>query len=146
MSASARRLGAVRRHLGSPAAPAPAAALPAWYAEAETVEETLARVDLDADGWRANRLTPAERAQFDRDGYVVVRDALPQAEFESCCAALDELRELRRAQGLASTKSVLDPVYSNSHSLWQEDAVVRMLSAEKVLPKITDILGWNIYL
>lgn len=152
-AAGSRRLAAVRRHL-APAAgavPLPAGAavvpeLPPWYAEAETVDETLARVDLDADAWRAERLTLAEREQFDRDGYLVVTDALPQCEFERCCAALDELRELRRTQGLPATKSVLDPVYSSSHSLWQEDAVVRMLSAKKVLPKVTDIMGWNIYL
>ena len=71
--------------------------------------QTLARVDLDATAWRANRLTAAERDQFDRDGYLVVPDALPQHEFESCREALDELRQLRRAQGLPTNKSVLDP-------------------------------------
>jgi hypothetical protein len=114
--------------------------LPPWYAEAETVDETMDRVDLDAEEWRAERLTPAQRGQFDRDGYLVVTDALPHSEFERCCAALDELRELRHAQGLPATKSVLDPVYSSSHSLWQEDAVVRMLSSAKVLPKVADIM------
>lgn len=145
MAAASRRLAALRRQLAAPAAAA-VPELPSWYAQAETVDETVARVEMDAASWRAHRLSPQAREQFDRDGYLIIHDVLPQADFERCCAALDELRELRRSQGLPADKSVLDPVFSSSHTLWREEAVVRMLKAPKVLPKVTDIMGWNVYL
>lgn len=66
----------------------------------------------------------------------IILDALPADEFASVSKALDDLRELRESQGLPPNKSVLDPVYSASHSLWEEPAVVRMLKAPKVLPKV----------
>ena len=66
----------------------------------------------------------------------IILDALPADEAASVSKALDDLRELRESQGLPPNKSVLDPVYSASHSLWEEPAVVRMLKAPKVLPKV----------
>ena len=158
-AAPRRRLASLRAHL-CPAAAAPP--LPSWYDEAEPYEDTLDAVAMDSTAYAANRLTAAQREQFDKDGYLCARhpphpttpshhptspprppcrgriilDALPADEFAAVSKALDDLRELRESQGLPPNKSVLDPVYSASHSLWQEPAVVRMLKAPKVLPKV----------
>ena len=214
-----RRLASLHAHLCPAAATAPP--LPSWYAEADSYEDTLDAVAMDPTAWVANRLTAAQREQFDKDGYLcaphpiplprpippphhlrrsrarssrraeacaqlaargglrsaqacrrgvravaegeevvshpiisparpcrgrIILDALPAVEFAAVSKALDDLRELRESQGLPPNKSVLDPVFSASHSLWEEPAVVRMLKAPKVLPKVVDIMGWNVYL
>ena len=120
--------------------------LPPWYAEAATLDETLSKVQLDPASWARHRLNADSRAAFDRDGYLIINDVLPPDAFQAAVQALDDLKALRHTQGLPPTSSVLDPVYSNSHSLWEEPAVVRMLSTPKLLPKVVDIMGWNVYL
>jgi hypothetical protein len=142
------------RHLAHHLNPSPAAAaaepaaLPPWYKNGEldthrigtlgsqyatdTRAETLDAVQLDSHQYVANRLSPAERQQFDKEGWLVVQDCLPAAAYARAAAALDNLRALRHAQGLKAGGDVLEPVFSQSHELWREEEVVRMLSAEKV--------------
>eukprot|EP01045_Picozoa_sp_COSAG04_P002441 COSAG04_NODE_89_length_27118_cov_11.171176_13_plen_204_part_00 len=74
-AAPRRRLASLRAHLCPAAAAAPP--LPSWYDEAEPYEDTLDAVAMDPTAWGANRLTAAQREQFDKDGYLCARHPTP---------------------------------------------------------------------
>ena len=57
---------------------------------------------------------------------------------------MDGLRNQRRQEGAASESSLEDPLFTTHHSLCDEPAMVRMVTNAVVLPKVADILGWNI--
>ena len=57
---------------------------------------------------------------------------------------MDGLRNQRQRQGAASERSLEDPLFTTHNSLSDEAAVVRMVATPAVLPKVSDILGWNI--
>jgi hypothetical protein len=94
-----------------------------------------------------NRLSPAERQQFSRDGYIVVPDALPAADFNLIDTALDGLYRSTTAGSAAESQgTLLAPVFTSVHTLSDEAAVVRMLTAPAPFAKAVDILGFNIAL
>eukprot|EP01050_Picozoa_sp_SAG11_P017041 SAG11_NODE_2402_length_3400_cov_4.019691_3_plen_152_part_00 len=78
------------------------------------------------------------------EGFIVVKDALATADLVTTSRALEGLRDLRQLQGATPTRSIEDPVFSSSHAVCDEASIVDMVANSKVLPKVADILGWNI--
>ena len=84
--------------------------------------------------------------------YVVVQDALPPVE----AAELTHILDATHATKLAEDAARPDPahrdamnrmaMFSASNALWREAAIERLIRNPRILPKIVDILGWNISL
>ena len=74
-----------------------------------------------------HRLTEAERAKFERDGFVVVENALPPSMVEGLIEAVD------------SVKAGVDFV-------GKDDRFLELIDWHRTLPKVWGILGWNIHL
>ena len=102
-------------------------------------------IDLDADSYLANRLSPAERTQFEDQGYLIIENALPADQHSALIAAVDEARAESIATG-QNTESEMThaAAFSPVNNLQQHDAVTRVLTNERILPKVIDILGFNI--
>lgn len=156
-------------------------------------EAHIDRVELDPLSYKAHRLTPAERQQFEDDGvsrdvhcsctgcihclrmrgscqlysgpaasltvtsgnamqYVVVRDALSASDACSLHAALDDIHAVK----LAEDATRPDPahrdiphrmaIFSTANSLGTNPTVLELIRNSYILPKVVDILGWNISL
>eukprot|EP01052_Picozoa_sp_SAG31_P021072 SAG31_NODE_1611_length_7748_cov_2.128758_4_plen_296_part_00 len=80
-----------------------------------TMEETyerirLADVELDPDAYVQNRLTAAEAAAFERDGFIIVENALPEQVFQSIKALLAEEFDHQVEAGL------VDPTGLDAHA------------------------------
>jgi hypothetical protein len=108
---------------------------------------TIRRVTADnrtPDGWSAqclaHLLRDDERADFERDGYIIVEDALPP----------DLLRGLRTQadQELAAFRRMPDVTRHhvlNLHDLiGRDDAYLPLVDLPSVFPKVWGILGWHI--
>ena len=74
-----------------------------------------------------HRLTEAERTKFERDGFVVVDNALPASMVEGLIEAVD------------SVKPGVD-------FIGKDDRFLELIDWHKTLPKAWGILGWNIHL
>lgn len=87
-------------------------------------------------------LSEAQHAAFERDGFLVVPDALPGAMVERLLVAVDRLYEEGRARtGLSKARHwemrnciVADPVF------------LELLDWPKTFPLVVDLLNWNIHL
>jgi ectoine hydroxylase-related dioxygenase (phytanoyl-CoA dioxygenase family) len=87
-------------------------------------------------------LTEAERATFERDGYLIVEDVLPPALIQDLTRAVDRIdAEGRKANGLGAheTQNVLD-------FIGRDDVFLKLLDWPVTFPKVWGILGWNIQL
>ena len=72
-------------------------------------------------------LTEAERTKFERDGFVVVENALPPSMVEGLIEAVD------------SVKAGVD-------FIGKHDRFLELIDWHRTLPKVWGILGWNIHL
>jgi ectoine hydroxylase len=86
-------------------------------------------------------LTEAERQQFDELGYFMVEDALSSQQVAALTDVTDTIFERKVAAGHDTKKALFYPNFIPDHSLYQD-----LVDYEKILPKVWDILGWNIYL
>ena len=88
------------------------------------------------------RLTEEERAQFESEGYLVVRDALPSEKVEGLINAVDSLSEDYRAR-----HSLRPSDYLNIFNfIGTDDCFLELLDWPATFPKVWGILGWNIQL
>ncbi len=89
-----------------------------------------------------HRLTDEERAQFRRDGYLIIEDALDDEMLETAVMAVDRIDErLREEQGLDLEKRV------NAHDCIGKDAaLLDLIDYPTTFPKVWGLMGWNIYL
>ncbi|MCA9118763.1 MAG: phytanoyl-CoA dioxygenase family protein [Planctomycetaceae bacterium] len=87
-----------------------------------------------------HKLSQDERAFFLANGYLVVPDALTASQVNRLIAVVDRIdtRE-RNADHQGKLLSV-------SNVIHEDDAMVDLVTQATVLPKVWDILGWNIYL
>jgi hypothetical protein len=107
--------------------------------------QPAAGIDIDADQYLANRLTQQEREQFDREGYLLIEDALPVAHHMALLEAVDEARAESIATGQnTDTEMTHAAAFSPVNNLQNHKAVVRTLTNERILPKVVDLLGFNI--
>ena len=72
-------------------------------------------------------LTEAERTKFERDGFIVIENALPAAMVEGLIEAVD------------SVKAGVD-------FIGKDDRFLELIDWHRTLPKVWGILGWNIHL
>jgi ectoine hydroxylase len=106
--------------------------------------------EVDPGLYAAHRLTPDQRRHFDEQGYLLIEDALPPDLFHECKRLLlgmaaDEVA--KGAHAAAGTDrggfaAVTAACFSQANHL-QRTALAKLLTTEKVLPKIIDIMGCN---
>ena len=90
----------------------------------------------------AHVLTEDERQRFERDGFLIVEDALPPAMLKQLLSATDRVdAETRARDGLGPTERVnlLD-------FIGRDDIFLELLDWPLTFPKVWGILGWHIQL
>jgi ectoine hydroxylase-related dioxygenase (phytanoyl-CoA dioxygenase family) len=112
----------------------------------------IADCAIDPELYAANRLTDVERQQFDRDGYVIVEDVLPEPLFEQCKRTLLQMAADEIAKGTSPAHgsdrgggfppTVTAACFSQANDL-QLTPLTKLLTTPKILPKVIDIMGTN---
>lgn len=87
------------------------------------------------------KLTDDERQEFEETGMLMIEDALSPQQVEALTAAVDRVHERKMAEGLAPNEKLFYGNFIPDSPLFLD-----LVDYEKILPKIWDILGWNIYL
>jgi ectoine hydroxylase len=103
------------------------------------------RVSMSFEDFALNRMTEAEKAQFSRDGYLVLLDVLPAADFQRLKVVVRELREEKVEEGWLPEDDIVQPVFSSKNDLQEEPSVMALLLQPRVFPKVVDVLGTNIF-
>ena len=114
------------------------------YARAPPPPPPAAGIELDASAWKRGRLSPAERRHWDECGYLIIKDALPAAHHAALLSAVDTCREAALSSGQNEPSEMTHAAAFSrcDGSAFQLDpAVSRLLTNERVLPKVVDILG-----
>jgi ectoine hydroxylase-related dioxygenase (phytanoyl-CoA dioxygenase family) len=87
-------------------------------------------------------MTPEEREQFERDGFVIVRDVLTPAEVEHYAAALDRVYAEHEAQGkLAADKSL-----HKLSAVANCPELAGLIDHPNAFPLVWSMLGWNVHI
>lgn len=81
--------------------------------------------------------TAEERAFFEKEGYLIVPDALSPEQVETLSATIDRCSRLEGYKG--------DQFYNRVDILGQDDAFVQLVDNPPVLAKVSGLLGWNIW-
>ncbi len=88
-----------------------------------------------------NGLSEGERRQFNEQGYFMVEDALSPDQVAALTTVTDQVFQRKLSEGHEQTKALFYPNFIPDSPLYQD-----LVDYEKILPKVWDILGWNIYL
>ena len=89
-----------------------------------------------------HQLTDEESRSFERDGYLIVPDALPADRVAVLNDVVDRLDAERRAeQGLSPSDKI-----QYFDFIGKDDAFLELLDWPKTFPKVWGILGWHIQL
>jgi ectoine hydroxylase len=86
-----------------------------------------------------NRLSDAERAFFNENGYLEIPSAISPSMNDALVAVLDRVEKRERSAEHAGK------LLSVPNVLHEDPAMVELLLLATVFPKIWGILGWNIY-
>ncbi|SDX79586.1 phytanoyl-CoA dioxygenase family protein [Paenibacillus sp. CF384] len=86
-------------------------------------------------------LTEEERKQFNELGYLVVENALSPEQVAELTTEFDRIYEDKLSGGHDPSTALFYPNFIPDHS-----SFLNLVDYDKVLPKVWDILGWNIYL
>ena len=89
-----------------------------------------------------HRVTEAERLQFERDGYFVLEDVLPQSLVQDLIPVVDQLDDAYRRQagiGPYERSNMLDFIGKN-------ELFLELLDWDRTFPKVWGLMGWNIQL
>ncbi len=83
-------------------------------------------------------LLPDERIQFERDGYLIVRDALARREVDALLAAIEQLRSRESAprEGPFNAFNVVE----------HDDAFLDLIDHPTILGRIAGLMGTNLQL
>lgn len=87
------------------------------------------------------RLTDTERQEFEERGYFSIDDALSPSQVERLTGLVDRTFDRKVAEGHPANERLFYPNFIPDSPLFLD-----LVDYEKVLPKVWDILGWNIYL
>ena len=90
-------------------------------------------------------LTDDEREAFDRDGFLVVENAVPDDLRESLIETIDDLYESGVLEGGRTDKTITQRI-NKLGFIHLDRSFFDMVGYERLLPKVWGILGWNIYL
>jgi ectoine hydroxylase len=94
-----------------------------------------------SEAWAEHVLDEAEAARFEEQGYLVVPDALDEADHAELLAAVDACRRLLRDEwGVGADDRVL-----LSDVLSLAPAYFELIDCATTFPKVCDVLGWNIH-
>jgi ectoine hydroxylase-related dioxygenase (phytanoyl-CoA dioxygenase family) len=88
------------------------------------------------------QITDEQRADFDRDGYLIIRDAIAPGLVERLIEAQDRVYAQQQALGL------LSPGDRSMHLmgfLHRDKVFLELLELPAVFPLVWGILGWNIH-
>jgi ectoine hydroxylase len=102
---------------------------------------------LKRESYARHRLSPAERRQFADEGWLMVDDALSEAEVADLTRVLDDAHHQKMHEDIdPSHPDAMNrmAVFSPANRLSNSEVVQRLLTCPAVFPKIVDILGWNI--
>lgn len=103
-------------------------------------------VDLDPTRYLEGRLTDDERAFFEANGFLLVKNALPPDQYAEIMEAVDKCRADAIGTGQNTrTEMTHAAAFSPANDLQQVQAIRRLLTNEVILAKAVDILGFNIY-
>jgi ectoine hydroxylase-related dioxygenase (phytanoyl-CoA dioxygenase family) len=83
------------------------------------------------------------RARFDRDGYLIVRSAIPRAQVDELLAAGDRLMSTDQVDGRQRTSAAYDG-FRNCVAL--DPAIARLVSVARTVSWMTQLLSANIQL
>jgi ectoine hydroxylase len=86
-------------------------------------------------------LTETEKQQFEEQGYMLVENALSPNHVARLTALCDAIHARKVEEGFDSKKALFYPNF-----IPDDPAFAELVDYEKVLPKVWQILGWNIYL
>jgi|TARA_Y100000310_G_scaffold161476_1_gene161348 hypothetical protein len=87
-------------------------------------------------------LTDAERNAFERDGYLIVRGALPEQMISALSLALDAMETKYRAvRSLGPGER-----FNHLDAIGENDLFLELIDWPKTFPKVWGILGWHIQL
>jgi ectoine hydroxylase len=89
----------------------------------------------------AHRLTADERLRFERDGYLLVPDALSDERLRALRGHVDRIHTRRLSEGFDPHAYFFFPNFLPEH-----DDFVELVDHPRILPKVWGILGFNIYL
>jgi ectoine hydroxylase len=87
-------------------------------------------------------MTPQERAQFDRDGYLIIRAVLTPAEIELCRTAILAARDRAAATGGLSATGALHLLSAVTHV----PELAFLIDHPRTLRYIWSMLGWNVHI
>lgn len=86
------------------------------------------------------RMTEEERAQFEQEGYLIVKNAIDEDLLGRLLEAADRVdAEERATKGLES-----DALLSKFRVIVEDESLLELLDNPRTFPKLWDILGWNI--
>jgi len=87
-------------------------------------------------------MTDQQRADFDRDGYLIIRDAIPAELTGRLIEAQDRVYAQQKADGLLRAE---DQSMHLMGFLHRDKAFLELLELPAVFPLVWGVLGWNIY-
>lgn len=87
-------------------------------------------------------LTDQERRHFEKQGFLVVENALSQEMLDRLTTAADRLYE----EALEAGQTTPDKAWGVANFLGKDNAFLDLLDWPTTLPKVWSILGWNIFL
>lgn len=85
-------------------------------------------------------LTEAESRQFKEEGYLIVKNAIPQEQVDDLEGLIDEIWEERRSGGFDGANLF----YPNF--VGRDQQFIDLLDLPTTFPKVFGIMGWNTYL
>lgn len=96
---------------------------------------------MDLDGKRILLgMTPEQRQDFERDGFLVLPGFFKGEELERLLAAVEEVAgRVRAAKGLADQDH-----FAVRNALAHHEAILDLIDHPRVLPLVVDAIGWNI--
>jgi ectoine hydroxylase-related dioxygenase (phytanoyl-CoA dioxygenase family) len=86
-------------------------------------------------------LTEEERSHFNETGYLIIENALSSEQVTALTTEVDRIYERKLSEGHDAGKTMFYTDFVKDHPLFLE-----LVDYDKVLPKVWEILGWNIYM
>jgi len=86
-------------------------------------------------------MTAAQREQFERDGFLLISDALSRAEAEHYGAALDRAYQAERAAGRICGNEPMHLLSAVTHCR----EAIGLIDHPATFPLVWSVLGWNVH-
>ena len=87
-------------------------------------------------------MTPDQRAQFEKDGYLIIRGALTPTEVEYYTAALDRVYDEQEAAGAVKPGGSMHLLSAAANC----PEAVGLIDHPATFPLVWSMLGWNVHI